>query len=403
MIDKVALAKFMEEQKGTSQEGLQALLREMTKEVIETVLEAEMSSHLGYSRSQQNGSKDGNARNGHNNKSVKSGFGEFDLSTPRDRLSTFDPQLVKKRQTDISGIEAKVISMYAKGMSTRDISGHIFDIYGFELSAESISAITDKVLSRAKEWQTRPLESVYAIVYLDGMVVKIKTDGVVKNRTVYVILGIDLCGNKSCLGLYIAESESSKYWLTVMNELKGRGLQDVLIFSVDNLSGISEAITTAFPQADIQKCIVHQIRSSLKFVPWKHYRAVTADLKPIYKAATEKQAKEELDVFAKKWDPLYPHITKSWRNNWAELSTFFKYAPSIRKLIYTTNPIESFHRSVRKVTKTRVVFPTEDSLVKLFYLAVEGVEKKWTQILREWGQIYAELTIFYPDRILKSV
>ena len=381
MIDKVALAKFMEEQKLSGQEGLQALLREMTKEVVETVLEAEMSAHLGYSKNQQNSSKDGNARNGHNNKSVKSGFGEFELSTPRDRLSTFDPQLVKKRQTDISGIEAKVISMYAKGMSTRDISDHIFDIYGFELSAESISAI----------------------VYLDGMVVKIKTDGVVKNRTVYVILGIDLCGNKSCLGLYIAESESSKYWLTVMNELKGRGLQDVLIFSVDNLSGISEAITTAFPQAEIQKCIVHQIRSSLKLVPWKHYKAVTADLKPIYKASTEQQAKEELDIFAKKWDTLYPHITKSWRSNWAELSTFFKYAPGIRKLIYTTNPIESFHRSVRKVTKTRAVFPTDDSLVKLFFLAVEGIEKKWTQTLREWGQIYAELTIFNPERILTSV
>lgn len=399
MIDKKALAKFLAEQGVKDQKGLQALLREVTKEVIETVLDGELTSHLGYDRSEQNASFDGNSRNGHIAKKVKSAFGEIDLNTPRDRHSTFDPQIVRKRQTDISGIEDKVISMYAKGMSTRDISSHIHDIYGFELSAESISAITDKVITRANEWQSRPLEPVYAMVYMDGMVVKIKTDGTVKNNTVYVILGIDLNGNKSCLGLYIAESESAKYWLTVMNELKNRGVEDILIFSVDNLTGISDAIAAAFPNAEIQKCIVHQIRSSMKFVPWKDLKKVTTDLKAIYTAPSEEKAKEQLNIFASKWDPLYPHISKSWRKNWDELATFFKYSAGIRKLIYTTNPIESFHRSIRKVTKTKAVFPTVDSLFKFSFLSIQDIEKKWTQTLRDWGKVYSELSIFFPGRV----
>ncbi len=385
------------------QEGLQALLRDLTKEIVEVLYDEELTDHLGYEPHEQNRSKDGNNRNGRGKKTVKSIYGPMDLEPPRDRQGTFDPQVVKKRQKDISGIEDKVISMYAKGMSTRDISDHIHHIYGFELSAESISAMTDKVLERAREWQSRPLEPIYSLVFMDGMVVKMRVDGVVRNMTVYVILGIDIAGNKSCLGLYVGESESSKYWLSVMNELKNRGVEDVLIFSVDNLSGISEAITTAFPRSEIQKCVVHQIRNSLRFVPWKDRKAVARSLKGVYTAATEDLARQDLEAFSKEWGEKYPHIIKSWKKNWSELSTFFKYSKSVRKLMYTTNPIESFHRNIRKVTKNRAIFPTEDALLKLFYLAIQDIERKWTQRIRNWGAIFSELSIFFEERVEKYV
>lgn len=401
LINKEEVLRLVSEGKLTDHDGLQGLMRQLTKEVIEAAMEGEITNHLGYEKHTQSRSVTGNSRNGKSKKSVKSHFGEIELSPPRDRLSTFYPEIVKKRQRDISGIEAKVISMYARGMTTRDISDHIHDIYGFELSAESISAITDKIIEKAKEWQNRPLETLYALVFMDGMVVKLRVEGVVKKVTVYVIIGVDMHGNKSCLGLYLAETESSKYWLMVMNELKNRGLEDVLIFSVDNLSGISEAITAAFPHAEIQKCIVHQIRNSLRFVPWKARKKVASDLKQIYSAASEKEGYEYLEEFAEKWGTSYPHIAKSWKKNWSELSTFFKYSQHIRKLMYTTNPIESFHRNVRKVTKNRSVFPTEDALLKLFYLSIVGIEKKWTQTIRNWGNIYTELTIFFEERVEK--
>jgi len=401
LINKEEISRLATEGKVKDLEGLKAILRDLTKQVIETLMDSEITSHLGYTKHTQNGNTDGNARNGYGKKDVKSEFGTIELNPPRDRQGTFSPEVVKKRQRDISGIEDKVISMYAKGMSTRDISDHIHDIYGFELSAESISAITDKVIEKAKEWQSRPLEPLYALVFLDSMVVKLRVDGIVKNVTVYIIIGIDIHGNKSCLGLYVAESESSKYWLTVMNELKNRGVEDILIFSVDNLNGISEAITTAFPRAEIQKCIVHQIRNSLRFVPWKDRKIVAADLKTIYSASTEEQALTKLAAFRDKWDKTYPHISKSWEKNWGELSTYFKYSKYSRKLMYTTNPIESFNSSVRKVIKTRSVFPTQDALVKLFYLSMLDIQKRWTQILRDWGYIYAELTIFFGERVEK--
>jgi transposase-like protein len=400
---KEELQKLLKEKGIKSQEDMQSLLRELTKEVIETLYEGELTDHLGYNKHEQNGSTDGNARNGRSKKKVNSHFGEIELEPPRDRNSSYNPKIVKKRQKDITGIETKVISMYAKGMSNRDICAHIYDIYGIELSAESISNITNTVIERAKEWQTRPLEPLYAILFMDGMVVKLRKEGVVRNVTVYVILGIDLEGNKSCLGLYLAETESAKYWLNVMNELKNRGVEDVLIFSVDNLSGMSEAITAAFPKAEIQKCIVHQIRNSLKFVSWKERKTVAAYLKRIYTAATEKQAKEALAEFAEKYDKSYPHIARSWNNNWAELSTFFKYSEDIRRLIYTTNPIESFHRSIRKVTKNRSIFPTEDALLKLFYLAILDIEKRWTMTLRNWATIYSQLLIYFEERVKKYV
>ena len=373
--DRDELQKILKDKNLKGQDGLQEVLRNLTKEVIEALYEGELTDHLGYPKHKQNSSHDGNNRNGKSKKSVQSSFGEIDLAPPRDRLGTFDPQVVKKRQNDITGIEAKVISMYAKGMSTRDISSHIYDIYGYELSAETISTITDKVLEKAREWQSRPLEPVYAIVFMDGMVIKMRVDGTVQNVTVYFVIGIDLEGNKSCLGLYLAESESSKYWLTVMNELKNRGVEDILIFAVDNLSGISEAILSAFPKAEIQKCVVHQIRNSLRFVPWKERKTVASDLKLIYKASTIGAAEDALDLFSEKWDKKYPHISKSWKSNWTELSTFFRYSPEIRKLIYTTNAIESFNRGIRKVTKTRAIFPTQDAALKLIYLAIQNIEK----------------------------
>jgi len=401
VFEKDKLKKLLDEREVKDQEGLQALLRDLTKEVIEALYDGELTDHLGYEKHQQGGSTNGNARNGRGKKTVQSKLGEVELSPPRDRAGTFDPQVVKKRQRDISGIEQKVISMYAKGMSTRDISSHIDEIYGYTLSAESISAITDKVLESAKEWRSRPLEPMYAIVFMDGMVVKMRVDGAVRKQTIYVIIGIDLEGNKSCLGLYFAETESAKYWLSVMNELQNRGVEDILIFSVDNLTGMSEAIEAVFPQAEIQKCIVHQIRNSLRFVSWKERKSVAAELKQVYTAATEEQGLKELERFSKTWEEKYPHISKSWKSNWAELSTFFKYSPEIRKLIYTTNPIESFNRSVRKVTKTRTIFPTEDACLKLVFLAIQDIEKRWTQVIRDWGVIYSQLLIYFDERVEK--
>lgn len=392
------LKKLIQESDVETTEDLQGFLRDLTKDVIETLYQGELTAHLGYEKHEQNTDTD-NSRNGYGNKTVKSNSGEIDLNPPRDRKGTFDPKIVKKGQKDISGIETKVISMYARGMSTRDIQDHIHDIYGYNLSPATISAITDKVLKNAQEWQSRPLKKVYPIVFMDGIVVKLRVDGVIKNVTVYVVLGIDITGHKSCLGLYVADTESAKYWLSVMNELKNRGVEDIFIFAVDNLSGISEAITTAFPKSEIQKCIVHQIRNSLKYVPWKERKEVANDLKKIYKASSKKEGEKQLDNFEDKWGEKYHHIGKSWRDNWSELSVFFKYPPSIRKLIYTTNPIESFHRTVRKGIKTKSSFTTEDSLLKLFYLIIQNVEKKWTQRIRKWGEIYSQLSIYFEERM----
>lgn len=392
------LKKLIQESDVETTEDLQGFLRDLTKDVIETLYQGELTAHLGYEKHEQNTDTD-NSRNGYGNKTVKSNSGEIDLNPPRDRKGTFDPKIVKKGQKDISGIETKVISMYARGMSTRDIQDHIHDIYGYNLSPATISAITDKVLKNAQEWQSRPLKKVYPIVFMDGIVVKLRVDGVIKNVTVYVVLGIDITGHKSCLGLYVADTESAKYWLSVMNELKNRGVEDIFIFAVDNLSGISEAITTAFPKSEIQKCIVHQIRNSLKYVPWKERKEVANDLKKIYKASSKKEGEKQLDNFEDKWGEKYHHIGKSWRDNWSELSVFFKYPPSIRKLIYTTNPIESFHRTVRKGIKTKSSFTTEDSLLKLFYLIIQNVEKKWTKRIRKWGEIYSQLSIYFEERM----
>lgn len=400
MINRKELKKLFKEKGVQSLEDFNGFLKEITKEALEVMLEGEMDEHLGYEKYDILNKDTVNSRNGHNEKVVNSKFGGLNLKTPRDRQGEFEPKVVKKRQKELTGIEDKVISLYSKGMTTRDIQNYLMEMYCYELSAESISFITDKIIDKATEWQNRPLAEVYALVFLDAIFYKVKLDGKVSNLAVYGMVGIDLEGKKDCLGLWIVGTESSKFWVYVLTELKNRGVKDVLIFAIDGLKGFPEAIQAVYPNSEIQKCIVHQIRTSLKFVSYKDRKAVVKDLKLIYNAATEDLALLELDNFSKIWDKKYPYISKSWRQNWAELSTYFKYPPEIKRLIYTTNPIESFHRGLRKVTKTRGIFPTTDSLFKLLYLATMDISKKWSMPIKNWHLIYAQLSVRFTDRIV---
>jgi transposase-like protein len=399
VFEKGQLKELISSKGITDTAGLQELMREMYKEVIEGLMEAELTAHLGYPKHEPPEAPTGNSRNGKSKKSLNTSAGGVKISVPRDRNAEFEPQIVQKYQRDITGIEDKVISLYSKGMSTRDIQDHIHDIYGYDLSPESVSTITDGVLSMVKEWQSRPLEDTYAIVFIDGIRVKRRCNGVVDQSTVYIALGYDLDGRKSCLGMYVGESESSKYWLTVLNDLRNRGVKDVLIFACDNLTGISEAIHAAFPDAEIQKCIVHQIRNSLAFVPWTDRQKVAAELKAIYTAPTVDAGAAALEAFiASPFGKKYPYIGKSWKANWGELCTFFKFSQPLRRLMYTTNTIERFNCGLRKVSKTKQVFPTEDSVLKLFFLAQRDIMKT-ERFVKNWSQIRAELFVFYGDRI----
>jgi putative transposase len=398
-LDRDELKKLLKEKGVKSLDDFNAFMREVSKEVVETILEGELTDHLGYEKHDQKTKATDNARNGFTPKTVKSKFGEIDLDVPRDRKSDFEPQVVKKHQKDISGLEEKIISMYAKGMTTRDIQAHIKDLYGYEISPETVSSITDKVMERAREWQGRPLESVYALIYMDAVFLKMRLEGHVRNVALYTIIGIKLDGQKECLGLWISETESAKYWVSVLNELKNRGVVDVLIFTVDNLKGISEAIEAVFPRAEVQKCIVHQIRNSLRYVSWKERKPMAKDLRRIYEAATEKEGEAALEQFSEKWDKRYPHISVSWRTNWDEIVTFFKYPPEIRTLVYTTNPIESLNRKIKKVAKNKAIFPNDQALIKQVYLAVEEAAKKWTLRHRDWAMIYSQLMIYFGDRL----
>lgn len=398
-LDRDELKKLLKEKGVKSLDDFNAFMREVGKEVVETLLDGELTEHLGYEKHDQKAKATDNARNGFTPKTVKSKFGEIDLDVPRDRKADFEPQIVKKRQKDISGLEEKIISMYAKGMTTRDIQAHIKDLYGYEISPETVSSITDKVMERAREWQGRPLDSIYALIYLDAVFLKMRLEGHVRNVALYTIIGINLDGQKECLGLWISETESAKYWVSVLNELKNRGVEDVLIFTVDNLKGISEAIEAVFPRAEVQKCIVHQIRNSLRYVSWKERKPMAKDLRRIYEAATEKEGSEALEEFSEKWDKRYPHISVSWRNNWDEIVTFFKYPPEVRRLVYTTNPIESLNRKIKKVAKNKSIFPNDQALIKQVYLAVEEAAKKWTFRHRDWAMIYSQLMIFFGDRL----
>lgn len=380
-----------------STEDIQDALKEMFSGTLQAMLEAEMSDQLGHEKNKKtNGS---NRRNGHSKKTVRSDYGESEIKIPRDRNGEFEPQIVNKHQKSVTGIEDQIIALYAKGMSTRDIQDHLNRIYGIETSPTLISNITNKLMPLVREWQNRPLMSTYAIVFLDAIHYKVKQEGSIVNKAAYVSIGVDLDGHKDVLGIWIGESESAKFWLSVLNELRNRGVNDVLIFSVDNLTGFNEAIGACYPDAEIQKCIIHQIRNSVRYVSYKDVKKITSDLKPIYTAASEEAALQELEEFDHKWGSKYPLVIKSWRKNWAELATFFKYPPEIRKIIYTTNMIESYHRQLRKVTKGKSVFPTDDALLKMLYLATQDITRKWTGRVQNWGRILLQLSIYFPEKV----
>jgi putative transposase len=374
--------------------------KNILKEVIQTASQEELTSHLGYDKNHE--SDNSNYRNGYNEKTIKSKYGNIDVSIPRDRESSFEPQLVKKREILLNGSEDLIISLYTKGMSVRDIQLHLDDLYGYELSTQTISNITEKVIEKAKEWQVRPLDKIYPIIFMDATVLKIRVDRVVKNIAAYIMLGVTLEGKKEIIGIWIGENETSKYWLTVLNDIKKRGVDDVLIFAIDGLNGFSEAISAVYPKAEIQRCIVHQIRSSLKFVSWKDRKEVAKDLKSVYSAYNEEDAQIALTEFNDIWGKKYPNITVSWTNNWSELSTFFKYPDSVRKLIYTTNPIESLNATIKRKTKSKGSFPTEDSAFKVMYLATQEQQNKWNaSSIRNWFEIYPQLSIFFKEIMAK--
>lgn len=396
---KQELRAFVKEHNFTSAEQIQETLKELFKDVLQEALEAELDTQLGYDRHDVKNKQTKNSRNGYTKKTVSSEYGDVEIQVPRDRLGEFNPVVVKKHQTNVTGIEDQIIALYAKGVSTRDIQDHLHGLYGIEVSPALISNVTNKIVPLIKEWQSRPLQHTYAVVFLDAIHFKVKQEGHIVNKAAYMVIGIDLDGNKDVLGIWIGENESAKFWLSVLNELKNRGVQDILITCVDNLTGFSQAIAACFPQTEIQKCIIHQIRNSIKYVSYKDVKKVTADLKPIYKAATEEAALLEMERFEETWGEKYPLIVKSWRQNWDELTTFFKYPPDLRKLIYTTNMIESYHRQLRKVTKGKSIFPTDESLLKMLYLSTMDVLKKWTGRVQNWGRILLQLTVYYPERV----
>ena len=383
-----------------SMADIQNLFKETIAEFMENGLEAELDEDLGYSKYDYKNKEGTNSRNGHSQKTLKTSFGNIEIETPRDRNGEFEPQLLKKNQTSITQeVEEKILSMYAKGMTTGDIETHIKDIYGLDVSDTTVSRITDKILPMAKEWQQRPLESIYAVVFLDAIHYHVRSEGQIVKKAVYIAIGIDLDGKKDVLGMWVGENESAKFWATVLNGLRNRGVEDIFIACTDNLNGFSDAIAAVYPKTDIQNCIIHQLRNSSKYVSYKDLKALMADLKAVYAAPDEASALAALELFSGKWDKKYPKISQSWQSNWANLSTYFKFPAELRKLIYTTNAIEGFNRQLRKVTKSKSVFPTDDSLFKMLYLAMRDITKKWTGRRQDWSQIHAQLSVFYADRM----
>ena len=379
---------------------LRSVFKEMVGEVLENGLEAELDDELGYSKYDYRNKETENSRNGYSRKSVKTSAGPVEIAVPRDRNGEFEPQIIKKNETSLKGdIEEKILSMYAKGMTTNDISSHIEDIYGLEVSDSLVSRITDKILPVVKEWQQRPLESIYAVVFMDAIHYNVRCEGRIVKKSVYIAIGINMDGKKEVLGMYVGENESAKYWLSILNGLKNRGVDDILIACIDGLTGFPEAIAAVYPKTEIQQCIIHQIRNSTKYVSYKDIKALMADLKKVYGAVNEETALFELEQFSAKWDAKYPKISQSWQARWAELSTYFKYPQSVRTLIYTTNSIENFNRQLRKVTKSKAVFPNDDTLLKMLYLAQVDITKKWTGRRRDWGEIHSQLEVFFADRL----
>src|ERR1700676_920245 len=379
--------------------GEHGLLKQLTKALLERAMQAEMTEHLGYAKHDQAGNNSGNSRNGKTTKGLKGDFGEMPLETPRDRNGTFDPKIVGKGQTRFTGFDDKIISMYARGMSAREITGHLQEIYGVELSPTLISNVTEEVMEEVKTWQGRPLDAVYPIVYLDALVVKIRDAGHVRNRAIYVAIGVNLQRNKEVLGLWGGQAEGAKFWLQVLTELKNRGVADVFIVCVDGLKGFPESIATVFPEAQVQLCIVHQVRASLNYVSCKQRKAGAADLQPIYRASTVEEAEQRLNEFAAKWDGAYPTISPMWRRNWEHLTPFFAYPADIRKVIYTTNAVESLNMTPRRGIKTRGSFPNQEAAMKLLYLALEHIAKKWTMPVQNWKAALQRFAILLGDRV----
>lgn len=396
---KAFINSLLEHYQPKDAQDIQDMLKDLLGETLQGMLEAEMDDHLGYSKYDYKNKETDDSRNGYSPKTVTSSMGTIDLDIPRDRKGDFEPQIVKKNQTDISNIEDQVLSMYAKGMTTRDISAHLKDVYGVDASAEMISHMTDRILPIAKEWQNRPLERKYAIVFMDAVHFHVREDNRTVKKAVYVAIGVKLNGKREVLGMWVGGNESAKYWLSVLNEIKNRGVEDIMIVSVDGLTGFGDAIHAVFPQAEIQRCIVHQIRYSTKFISYKDLKPFMEDLKLVYKADTEDLALTALEDLEEKWGKKYPASIGSWRNNWTQLSTYFKYPSEIRKLIYTTNSIENFNRQLRKVTKSKTIFPTDDALFKMLYLAMMDATKKWTGKAWDWGLTLDQLCIYFGDRI----
>lgn len=386
---------------GRRPEDVHGLLKQITKVLVERAMQGEMTEHLGYEKHDPEGNNSGNSRNGVTRKTLKGDFGEVEIETPRDRAGEFEPLIVKKGQTRWTGFDDKVISMYSMGMTVRDMQSHLKDIYGVEVSASLISDITDGVMEQARIWQNRPLEAFYGIVFLDALFVKIRHEGRVENRAIYVAIGIDLEGKKDVLGLWTGASEGAKFWLNILTELRNRGTRDIYLVCVDGLKGFPQAIETVFPQAQVQLCIVHMIRASLNYVTWKDRKQVVSELKPVYKAATADEAERELGEFEEKWKGKYPAISRLWRQHWERVIPFFAFPEEVRKIVYTTNAVESLHMSLRKVTKTRGSFPTEDAAIKLLYLALSRVVAKW-QTVQSWKQMLNYLDTMCGERIREA-
>ena len=390
------ISSLLEEYDIETADDIQEALKDLLGGTIKSMLESEMDEHLGYKNYERNDNN--NYRNGTKKKTLRSNYGEFEIDVPQDRQSSFEPEVVKKRQKDISNIDQKIISMYAKGMTTRQIAEQMEEIYGFECSESFISNVTDKIIAEIEEWQKRPLDEVYPIVFIDAVHFSVREDNRIKKLAAYVILGYSKDGMKEILSLEIGENESSKYWLGVLNNLKNRGIKDIMVLCADGLSGIKEAINAAFPETEYQRCIVHQVRNTLKYVAYKDMKPFANDLKGIYLAPDEKTGYEELEKVRKKWEKIYPNVMKSWELNWDVLSPIFKFSREVRKVIYTTNAIESLNSTYKKLNSQRSVFPSDKALLKSLYLASSEATKKWTQPLRNWGKVYGEFSMMYEGR-----
>ena len=398
-IDKEIFKALIEDYGIKDTNDIKDMLKDLMSGTIQTMLEAEIEHELGYAKNSVSEKNTSNSRNGYSKKTVRSEYGNINLDIPRDRNAEFEPQIIPKYQREITGIEGQILSLYAKGMSSRDIEEHLNNLYGIDVSPSMISKITDKIIPEIREWQSRQLEDVYPVVFMDAIHYSVRKEGIVVKKAVYLAIGIDREGRKEVMGFWIGENESSKYWLNILNELKNRGVQDILIMSVDNLKGFSEAISSVFSRTEIQKCIVHQIRNSIRHISYKDVREFASELKEMYNAPTLEQAENRLDALEEKWGKKYMAVINSWRSNWNELTTYFKYDTKIRKLIYTTNPIESLNRQLRKYTKTKSLYPTNEALMKSVYLSLKEATKKWTGRISGWGEIYSQLSIYFEGRI----